>query len=75
VQKLGIHEAQSRLRDLIDEAMQGKEVFIVKSSAQIVQLVPVELPVRQPQFGSARGLIELADDFDAPLEDLSEYIQ
>jgi prevent-host-death family protein len=75
MQKLGIQEAKSRLRDLIEDAMQGQEVFIVKSSSQIVQLVPVEPPIRHPQFGSARGLIELSDDFDAPLEDLSEYMQ
>ena len=27
----------------------------------------------RPQFGSARGLIKLADDFDAPLADFQEY--
>jgi antitoxin (DNA-binding transcriptional repressor) of toxin-antitoxin stability system len=75
MQKLGIQEAQSRLRDLVDDAIRGQEVFIVKSNAQIVQLVPVEPPIRRPQFGSARGLIELSDDFDAPLEDLREYLQ
>lgn len=73
MQKLGIQEAESRLRDLIEDAMQGKEVFIVKNSSQVVQLVPVKPQVRRPQFGSARGLIEMADDFDAPLDDLREY--
>jgi hypothetical protein len=34
------------------------------------QLVPVEPPARQPQFGNAAGLVTIADDFDAPLEDL-----
>ncbi len=28
----------------------------------------------RPQFGSARGLIEIADDFDAPLADFQEYM-
>jgi predicted DNA-binding antitoxin AbrB/MazE fold protein len=29
---------------------------------------------RQRTFGSARGLIKIADDFDAPLEDFREYM-
>jgi antitoxin (DNA-binding transcriptional repressor) of toxin-antitoxin stability system len=73
MQKIGIRKAEGRLDDLIEEAIQGKEVFIFKSSSQAVQLVPVKPPVRHPKFGSARGLIELADDF-APREDLSEYM-
>lgn len=27
----------------------------------------------QSNFGSAKGLIEMAEDFDEPLEDFSEY--
>lgn len=27
-----------------------------------------------PKFGSLKGEIRLSDDFDAPLEDLSEYM-
>lgn len=61
------------MRDLIDDAMQGKEEFIVKNSSQVVQLVPVRPTARRPQFGSARGMVEAADDFDALLEDLREY--
>ena len=29
---------------------------------------------RQAQFGSARGMIAMSDDFDAPLEDFKEYM-
>jgi Protein of unknown function (DUF2281) len=28
-----------------------------------------------PQFGSAKGLITMAEDFDAPLEDFDEYAE
>ena len=28
----------------------------------------------RPQFGSAKGLIKLADDFDTPLADFQEYM-
>jgi hypothetical protein len=32
-------------------------------------------PGRQRTFGSARGLIKIADDFDEPLEDFREYVR
>lgn len=75
MQTIGVQEAQGRLRDLIDDAIQGRDVFIVKNSSEVVRLVPVEPPKRRPKFGSAKGLIELAADFDAPLEDMREYSQ
>src|SRR5262245_13071087 len=28
----------------------------------------------KPKFGSAKGLIHMADDFDAPLDDFAEYM-
>jgi hypothetical protein len=28
----------------------------------------------RPQFGSARGLIKISDDFDEPLEDFADYM-
>lgn len=29
--------------------------------------------VKVPKFGSARGLVNMSDDFDEPLEDFEEY--
>ncbi len=74
MQQFKLEEAQTRLVELFTEAMQGKDVFILKDQQQAVQLVPVDLLPRRPQFGSAKGLIELADDFDAPLDDFDEYM-
>ena len=72
--QITLDEAKIHLLDLIDAAMRGEEVFILKDDQPVVQLVPVELPKRKPQFGSAKGLVDIADDFDAPLEDFSEYM-
>ena len=73
MQQFKIQEAQSRLEDLIESALEGKEVFIVKEDTKAVQLVPVKPPTRHAQFGSAKGLVKLSDDFDAPLLDFREY--
>ena len=69
-----LDEAKVRLLDLINAAISGEEVFIVKGNKSIVQLVPVEKVQRQPQFGSAKGLIEITDDFDAPFGDFGPYM-
>ena len=66
-------EAQDHLADLIAKAMKGETVVITQDGHQTVQLVPVERRASRPQFGSARGLITIADDFDEPLEEFDEY--
>ncbi len=69
-----LDEAKVRLLDLIGAAIRGEDVFILKDDHPVVQLVPLESPKRHPQFGSAKGLVVMAEDFDAPLEDFSEYM-
>jgi antitoxin (DNA-binding transcriptional repressor) of toxin-antitoxin stability system len=66
-------EAQKQLLNLIEAAIQGEDVFIFKDNDQVVQLVPVKIPRRRAQFGSAKGLVEVSDDFDEPLSDFAEY--
>jgi prevent-host-death family protein len=66
-------EAKMKLLDLIASAIEGETVLITQEGRQTVQLVPVESVERRPQFGSAKGLITVAEDFDAPLEDFDEY--
>ena len=63
-------EAQAQLRELMDEAMQGEEVVILRDDAPAVKLVPVT----RPGFGSYKGQIIMADDFDAPLDDFADYL-
>jgi antitoxin (DNA-binding transcriptional repressor) of toxin-antitoxin stability system len=67
-----VKEAESRLDDLIREAVEGQEVIIRGLGGTAVRLVPVEAPAR-PRFGSARGMFTIADDFDDPLEDFAPY--
>ena len=67
-------EAKGKLLTLINAAIKGERVLIFKDDQEVVQLVPVVPPERRPQFGSAKGLIMMADDFDAPLDDFAEYM-
>ena len=68
-----IRDARSRLADLVDAAIAGECVYIEKEPGLVVQLVPVEKPLRRPRFGSARGLVTIHEDFDEPLADMAEY--
>ena len=72
MEQVTLSEAQMRLSDLVNTAIKGQAVFITQDHQRIVQLVPVKLPRRHPQFGSAKGLIAMADDFDAPLADFDQ---
>lgn len=73
VQQVGLEEAITHLNDLINAALAGKDVVIVKDERAIVRLVPVT-PKPRRQAGSAKGMIHTTDDFDAPLEDFEEYM-
>lgn len=61
--------------DLVDAAMNGDQIYIDKDGQQVAQLVPVAQPRGRRRAGSAKGLIWMADDFDAPLEDFREYME
>jgi len=44
-----------------------------RDSQTMVQLVPIVIVKQARKAGSARGLVKLADDFDAPLSDFDDY--
>lgn len=69
-----LDEAQRRLPELIDEAASGADVVISRGDGASFRLVPVGAPEPRPVFGSARGLIEMSDDFDAPVEGFEPYV-
>ncbi len=68
--RFNLEEAKGRLLELIDAALKGETVLIIKDLQEAVQLVPAFLVARR-QFGSAQGLITMADDVDAPDFDLN----
>lgn len=68
-------EARAHLAELIDAAMRGERVVIARDDQHAVQLVPVSPTSQRHQAGSAKGLIVMQEDFDAPVDDFSEYTQ
>lgn len=72
--EISVDKAQSKLLDLINAAIRGEKVWIITDKQQAVELVPTQRSTHRRQFGSAKGLITMADDFDAPLQDFVEYM-
>jgi antitoxin (DNA-binding transcriptional repressor) of toxin-antitoxin stability system len=66
-------DAQTHLQELIEKAAQGQAIFIQGDHQTIVQLVPLASAPQPRKAGSARGLVLMADDFDAPLADFDDY--
>jgi antitoxin (DNA-binding transcriptional repressor) of toxin-antitoxin stability system len=75
-----IVEAQGRLPELL-AAVEAGEVVTIRNANGPTFLVSLQPPAPlvspnwpgYPQPGSAKGLIEVPDDFDEPLEELKEY--
>jgi len=68
-----LKEATTRLAELINKVADGEEVVITRNDGETFKIVPVAEGKLRPKFGSAKGLIEISEDFDHPLEDFEEY--
>jgi len=70
-------EAQQRLPELLAAAAIGVPVEIEGSNGKKFFLSaqrPRPAVSGTPRAGTCEGLIEIADDFDAPLDELREYM-
>lgn len=66
-------EVRAHFPDLIEAAINGEEVLITRDDQPVLKIVRVEPARPRPKFGSAKGMVTIADDFDAPLEEFRDY--
>ena len=66
---IDIVAAQTQLLDLLAAASRGENVIISQDGKPIVKLVGISPAVGERKFGTMKGKIWIADDFDAPLPD------
>jgi antitoxin (DNA-binding transcriptional repressor) of toxin-antitoxin stability system len=72
-----IREAQECLPELLAAAEAGEAVEIQREDGRTFRVVanrPRPAVRGLPRAGTCRGLIEIPDDFDTPLEELREYM-
>ncbi|HEV2149239.1 MAG TPA: type II toxin-antitoxin system prevent-host-death family antitoxin [Longimicrobiaceae bacterium] len=71
---IDLKQAQARLVEIVHEAADGEEIVLTEDGEPVARIIPISRRRRPREFGSAKGLIRMSDDFDAPLEDFREYM-
>jgi prevent-host-death family protein len=66
---VNIHEAKTHLSRLLEQALAGDEVVIMKAGKPLVRLTPVATAPVKRKIGTAKGDFRVPDDFDASLPD------
>jgi prevent-host-death family protein len=70
VREVDLHYAKTHLPRLVDEALAGEEIVIVRQGTPLVKLTPVAPAGEGRVLGKDQGKIFIADDFDAPMPEL-----
>lgn len=69
-QTVSVDEAQTKLPDLLAQALAGNEVIITEHGTPVARLVPVVAHTKKKRVaGLNRGTISTSEDFDEPLPD------
>lgn len=73
VPAIDLNTDPQQFRELVREAARKGEVVLTHEGEAVAKITPLH-PGRAPRRpGSARGLIHMADDFDAMPEELRDY--
>jgi antitoxin (DNA-binding transcriptional repressor) of toxin-antitoxin stability system len=73
--QVSVTEAAAKLNDLMEAAINGEEVILLKGDCPAIKFTPIESAKPRPKFGSAKGLVWMSDDFDEPLAEMKEYME
>ena len=72
--QVGIDQATAELAELIDKALDGERIDILRGANGRVRLLPIRVTPPTRRIGGAPELvIAMADDFNAPLADFADY--
>jgi len=75
---ISVEDAQHALKELIRGLAPGDEIVITDDQRPVAKLVSETPPPKPPRPGPGlcRGMITfIAPDFDAPLEEMKEYME
>jgi antitoxin (DNA-binding transcriptional repressor) of toxin-antitoxin stability system len=74
VPAVDLSHAPRELRELVEQAAHAGEVVLTRGGQIVARIVPVKRRQKGRQPGSARGLIHMAEDFDATPDDFRDYL-
>ena len=71
---VNIHEAKTHFSKLVNAVINGDEIVIAMAGKPVAKLGPIRKKSLR-KFGTLKGKMKLAADFDAPLSDdlLAEF--
>ena len=72
---IGIFEAKTHLSEIIQRVIAGEHFYITRRGKRVAELRPPTSERRPLERGCAKNAdYQMAPDFDAPLDDLGEYM-
>jgi prevent-host-death family protein len=71
--QVNMHDAKTRLSELVAAAERGEDVVIARGGTPAVRLVPVAVEHRPVRLGILAGQIEIGEDFDESLPEFADY--
>ncbi len=66
--QVGVHEAKTRLSQLLRLVDAGQEIEILRGGEPVAKIVPIRAKAKR-NLGIDAGAFAVPDDFDAPLPD------
>jgi len=69
---VNMHEAKTRLSELVRLVEAGEKVVLARNGTPVVELVPAERPKKR-EGGFLKGQIWISPDFDDPLPEFEPY--
>jgi len=69
-----IHEAKTQFSRIIARVEAGEEVVVRRGAKPVAKIIAYSEPAEPRRPGALKGQIEIADDFDAPLEDFAANV-
>ncbi len=67
---VNMHEAKSKLSQLVREVLAGEEIIIARAGKPMTKLVPYQPSVEPRKFGGYEQEIEISPDFDEKDEEI-----
>ena len=63
--QVSLIEAATSLNDLVEAAMDGEEVILLKGNLPVAKIMSIDVRKRRPaKAGSAKGMVWMSEDFD-----------
>jgi prevent-host-death family protein len=71
---VNMHDAKSSLSRLVKRAASGEEILIANHGKPVALLTRIPEQRKKLPWDIFKGKIEMAGDFDAPLDEFKDYL-